>query len=197
MLLFDNLPGWNALRTSGRLVLWAMVPLALLAAGAVSEFVRRSHALARTRVPTWPGPWLRFASLVPLLLVTVEGLQQQDFPVAPPQPAAMRTVDGPMLVLPTDDIADMHAVLWTTTKFQQVTNGSSSFTPPGLRELREVSKSFPDPASVAALRERGVTTVVLLRDKVGGTPWERAADVAVDDLGIQREDLPDAVVFRL
>jgi hypothetical protein len=39
--------------------------------------------------------------------------------------------------------------------------------------------------------------VLLLRDLVGGTDWERAGDVPVDDLGIQREDLPDAVVFRL
>jgi hypothetical protein len=36
-----------------------------------------------------------------------------------------------------------------------------------------------------------------LRGQAAGTPWERAGDVPVDALGIRREDLDDAVVFRL
>ena len=39
--------------------------------------------------------------------------------------------------------------------------------------------------------------MLLLRSQVAGTPWERAGDVPVDALGIRREDLDDAVVFRL
>jgi hypothetical protein len=43
-----------------------------------------------------------------------------------------------------------------------------------------------------------VTTVLLLRSQVAGTPWERAGDVPVDTLQIQREDLDnDSVIFRL
>ena len=57
---------------------------------------------------------------------------------------------------------------------------------------------FPDAASVQYLRETGVTTVLLIRNQVGGTPWERAGDVPVDALGIRREDLDDnTVIFRL
>jgi hypothetical protein len=42
-----------------------------------------------------------------------------------------------------------------------------------------------------------VKTVVLLRNRVAGTPWEATIDLPVDSLGIQREDIGDAVVFRL
>jgi hypothetical protein len=196
-LLFEYLPGWNGIRTPSRLVMWTTLLLALLAAGAVSEFERRADGLAATRIPSWPGPWLRLATLVPLLLVAAEGTNRMEYPVVPSQPAAMRTIDGPMLVLPTTELGDMHVMLWSTTRFQQIANGSSGFAPPGMEEIRKGTEAFPDVPSIELLRQRGIRTVVLLRDQVAGTPWERAGDVPIDGLGIQREDLPDAVVFRL
>jgi hypothetical protein len=53
-------------------------------------------------------------------------------------------------------------------------------------------------ASVTYLRETGIETVLLLRTQAAGTPWERSGDIAVDALGIRREDLDDnTVVFHL
>ncbi|SCL65708.1 hypothetical protein [Micromonospora chersina] len=195
--LFEHLPGWNGLRTPGRMMLWATLLLGLLAAGAVTAFCARVRELAAERVPPWPGPWLRLATLVPLLLVVVEGLNVTPHPVVPRQPAVMRTVDGPMLVLPSSQNLDQPVMLWSTDRFQRMVNGGSGFTPDSQAQAREFTVSFPDFASVDYLRRRGVKNVVVLRDRLGGTPWEGMLDRPVDGLGVTREEVGDAVVYRL
>ncbi|MEV4654533.1 hypothetical protein [Micromonospora sp. NPDC049301] len=195
--LFEHAPGWNALRTPGRLMLWTTLLLALLAAGAVTALTERVRELAAQRIPSWPGPWLRLATLLPLLLVTVEGLNVTPHPVVPTQPAALRTVEGPLLVLPSNQSLDQHVMLWSTGGFPDVVNGGSGFTPRQLDDVRRVTQSFPDQTSVDYLRTLGVRTVVLLRGQVAGTPWEISIDAPVDLLGISRQEVDGAVVYRL
>jgi hypothetical protein len=148
-------------------------------------------------VPPWPGPWLRLATLLPLLLVIVEGLNTTPHPVVPMQPAAMRSVDGPMLVLPSSQNLDQPVMLWSTSRFQDVVNGGSGFTPDTLAHVRELTLGFPDQPSVDYLRILGVRNVVILRGQLAGTPWERIVDNPVDGLGITREEVGDAVVYHL
>ncbi|MEH0936881.1 hypothetical protein [Micromonospora psammae] len=195
--LFEYLPGWNGLRTPGRMMLWTTLLLGLLAAGAVSAFARRVREISAERVPARPSPWLRVAALLPLVLVVVEGLNTTPHPVVPEQPVAMRTVDGPLLVLPSSQNLDQPVMLWSTSRFQEIVNGGSGFTPVQLDEVRRVTLAFPDQTSVDYLRTLGVRHVVLLRDQVVGTPWEVTVDTPVDQLGITREEVGDAVVFRL
>jgi hypothetical protein len=198
LLLFEHLPGWDGLRTPGRLTLWTTLLLGILAAGAVSAFVERAHEIsAAERVPPRPGPLLRLATLVPLLLVLGEGLNATPQPVVPQQPAALRSVDGPLLVLPSDQGTDQLVMLWSTTHFQPLVNGGSGFTPRRLDEVRQATLTFPDQASVDYLRALGVRTVVVLRDRVAGTPWETTIDLPVDALGILRDDVGNTVVYRL
>ncbi|WP_262285030.1 hypothetical protein [Micromonospora sp. MA102] len=195
--LFEHLPGWNGLRTPGRMMLWTTLLLGLLAAGAVTAFCARVRELAAERVPPWPGPWLRLATLVPLLLVVLEGLNVTPHPVVPQQPAVMRTVDGPMLVLPSSQNLDQPVMLWSTDRFQRMVNGGSGFTPNSQAQVRDATVSFPDFGSVDYLRKLGVKNVVVLRDRLGGTPWEGMLDRPVDGLGVTREEVGDAVVYRL
>jgi hypothetical protein len=195
--LFSHLPGSLGLRIPGRLMLWTTILLAILAAGAVAEFVRRAEQLARQRIPPWPGPWLRLATLLPLILVLIEGWSATAHPVVPAQPTAMRTVGGPMLVLPTADLTDQTTMLWSTTRFQPMANGAGGFAATRQTELRRAVTTFPDAASIDYLRSHHINTVLLLRSQVAGTPWERAGDLPVDGLNIRREDLDDAVIFRL
>ncbi|MET7875467.1 hypothetical protein ABZS52_00885 [Micromonospora profundi] len=196
-LLFEHAPGWNALRTPGRLMLWTTLLLALLAAGAVTALTDRVRELAAQRIPSWPGPWLRLATLLPLLLVIAEGLNATPHQVVPTQPAAMRTAEGPVLVLPSSQNQDQHVMLWSTRGFPDVVNGGSGFTPRQLDDVRRVSQSFPDQTSVDYLRTLGVRTVVLLRGQVVGTPWEITIDAPVESLDISRQEVGDAVVYRL
>ncbi|HEX6498508.1 MAG TPA: hypothetical protein VF054_05690 [Micromonosporaceae bacterium] len=197
LLLYRYLPGFESIRTPGRLVVWTTLLLALLAAGAVSALVNRAQEIADQRVPYRPGPLLRLATLLPLLLVLAEGTNQLNHPVVPAQPAALREATGPMLVLPSDQLTDENVMLWSTTRFQKMVNGGSGFTPRDQEQTREVAKSFPDPASVDYLRRLGVKTVIVLKDRVQGTPYQHAATDPVDGLGISRRDDGDTVVFTL
>jgi hypothetical protein len=197
LLLFHHLPGWDGLRTPGRLVLWTTLLLGVLAAGAVSAFVGRARELAAGRLVADLGVWLRLAALVPAVLVLVEGLNTTPHPIVPQRPAAVRTVNGPLMVLPSDQLTDMNVMLWATDDFPRMVNGGSGFTPVRQEQIRQASRSFPDQASVTYLRELGVRTVVVLRDRVSGTPWQNAPDAPVEGLDISREEVGDTVVFRL
>ncbi|GIE32053.1 hypothetical protein Ait01nite_050980 [Actinoplanes italicus] len=197
MPLFGHFPASFDLRIPGRLMLWVTLLLAILAAGAVDDFVRRAEHLAALRIPPWPGPWLRLATLIPLILVALEGWNTTAHPVVPAQPAALRTVPGPMLVLPTAELTDQTVQLWTTTRFQDVTNGGGSFNAQAQAEMRAKVATFPDATSVAYLDSLGVRRVLLLSDHIAGTAWEDAGDLPVESLGLRREDVPGAVVFTL
>ncbi|MFD0741255.1 hypothetical protein ACFQ1L_04320 [Phytohabitans flavus] len=195
--LFNYLPGWDGLRTPGRLMLWTTLLLGILAAGAVGAVVRRVNEIAATRVTQRPGILLRLVTLVPLLLVLVEGLNTTPHPAVPRQPEVMRSDSGPMIVLPFNLTYEQTVMLWSTTRFQPVVNGGSGFTPVRQERTREAVETFPDQASVDYLRELGVKTVVLLRDALAGTPWQAAVDLPVDTLGIQREEIGNTIVYRL
>jgi hypothetical protein len=197
MPLFGHFPASFDLRIPGRLMLWVTLLLAILAAGAVDDFVRRAEHLAAQRIPPWPGPWLRLATLIPLFLVALEGWNSTAHPIVPAQPTALRTVPGPMLVLPTADLTDQTVQLWTTSKFQDVTNGGGTFNARTQTELRAKVATFPDAASVAYLDSLGVRRVLLLSDHIAGTSWEDAGDLPVESLGLRREDVPGAVIFTL
>ena len=195
--LFGHLPSSLGVRIPGRLMLWVTLLLSILAAGAVADFVRRAEHWSAQRIPPWPAPWLRLATLVPLALIIVEGWNATAHPVVPAQPPTMRTVAGPMLVLPTDEVTDDTVMLWSTSRFQRIANGSGGFATARQAELRRNVATFPDAASIQYLRSLNVNTVLLLRSSVAGTPWERAGDTPVDALGIRREDADNAVIFHL
>lgn len=196
-VIYEWLPGWDGLRTPGRLVIWTTLLLGVLAAGTVSALVSRARDLAVHRGSPRPGGWLRLAALVPLVLVLTEGFNTTPHVVVSPQPEALATVDGPVLVLPSDQHTDMQVMMWSTDRFLPVVNGGSGFLPESLAVTRRVTESFPDAASVSHLRSLGVATVVVLPDRVAGTQWEGAVHATGTDLGITREEIGEAVVFHL
>jgi hypothetical protein len=204
LTLYDHLPGWDGLRTPGRLVLWTTLLLGVLAAGAISALVAHvaesaagAGGAADAKRTAW---WRRLAAAGPLALVLFEGLNITPHPVVPTRPAALRTAGAPVLVLPSSYAADEKVMLWSTERFQPVVNGVSSFALPRRERIRDLTQTFPDAASVAALRELGVTSVVVLRNQVAGTPWEGVLDTppaSLTGLGVTRDDHGDAVVFHL
>jgi hypothetical protein len=190
------LPGWDGLRTPGRLVVWLTLMLALLAAGFLTE-------LQNSLIPGVPGQsriqarWKVAALLVPALLVAVEGLNTIAHPSPQPPPAALRQVPTPVLVLPSDQWWDLQTMWWSTAGFPTMANGASGFVPPATAAIRSNAEHFPDPASIAALRAAGIRTVVLVPGNAYGTPWERAVDVPVTGLGITRTIVGETIVYRL
>jgi hypothetical protein len=198
LLLFEYAPGWQGLRTPGRFIVWTTLLLGILAAGSVAAFIQYAQESRREpAIANRLGFWLRLATVLPLLLVVAEGLNRTPHPVVPRQPEAMRTTQSPLLVLPSDERIDNNVMLWSTDRFEPIVNGNSGFVPDRLAEVREVTATFPDSASIDYLRELGVRTVILLPAKAVGTPWERAAATPVDGLGITREEVGEAIVYRL
>jgi hypothetical protein len=197
LMLFRHAPGWDALRTPGRLVIYTTLLLGLLAAGAVTGIGNRLAARRQAGTPTaWPR-WVTAVMLLPGLLVLGEGLNKTPHPEVPEQPPALRGVAGPLLVLPSDPMFDQSVMLWSTDGFPKMVNGGSGFFPNSTTEIRNASASFPDAASVEYLRGKGIRTVVVLRARIAGTPWQSAADKPVDGLPLRRTESGDAVVFVL
>lgn len=192
--LFRTLPGWDALRTPGRLIIWVTLGLCLLAAGAVTRLVEETRRRPQTSTAILVAT---AAAVLPVSLVVVEGRGTvPQWPVAT-QPVPLRSLAAPVLVLPTGQVADYHIMLWSTEGFPLLTNGDSGFNPVFQVAMRTEASTFPDQGSVSALRARGVRTVVIVRSRTPGTLWEGAAEQPVAGLGITRRDLGDAVVYDL
>ncbi|MEV6526142.1 hypothetical protein AB0M43_29790 [Longispora sp. NPDC051575] len=197
LLVYRSLPGMEALRTPGRLMLWVTLLLAVLAAGAVSAFAQQAYEVARSRPLHQLGIPLRLAMVLPVLLVGVEGWNNTLHPEVPPPPVAFSTLKAPLMLLPSDQFTDEAAMLWSTDGFPTMVNGGSAFYPMRQDEIRNASMTFPSPESVQYLRDLGVKTVVVLRDRIPGTAWERAADAPTDGLGIDRREDGRTVIFTL
>ncbi|MFG1927548.1 hypothetical protein [Cryptosporangium sp. NPDC048952] len=193
LLLYRYLPGWDAIRTPGRLVVWTTLLLALLAAGAITAFGNRF-----ARDGTWPRFVVALA-LVPAVLVGVEGLNTTPHPTVPTQPQAFTHVAGPALVLPSD-ARDQWVMLWSTDGFPKIVNGGSGFTPKSQETIRAAAEEFPTERSIAYFRRLGINTVVVLRGgdlSAVGTPYEHALTDDVSGLDVLRTDRGDGVSFDL
>ena len=226
LLLFRYGPGWDAIRTTGRMVLWTTLCLALLAAGAATAIHERLGRLSAARaepggasaaVPAdasgareaaragsgagrrravRPAQWALAAVLC--LAVLAEGVQRLPHPTVQPEPVAMRGLTGPALVLPTDPQMDKRVMLWSTDGFPKITNGESGFRPTVTDRVRAAALAFPDAASVAFLRRLGVRTVLVVRANIAGGPFAKALTRPIAGLPMRRTaTTPEAVVFTL
>ncbi len=194
------LPGWMALRTPGRLVIWVTLGLCLLAAGAVAR-AREVLGTACRRVGLLRGSLAGAVAAVlattPAAAIVAEGRHETPHVPVATAPVRLAELEQPVLLLPSSDVADYHLMLWGTEGWPVLANGGSGFETAEQVSLRAAAGSFPDAASVAALRARGVRTVVVFRSRAVGTQWAGAADAAVLGLALRRVDTGDAVVFAL
>jgi hypothetical protein len=194
----DYAPGWQGLRTTGRLAfLWSLGLAVLAGMGAerlVDLVTRRSSDEGRPLVPTAVAAT---GAVVLALLVGYEGAPRLPVVSVPVEPAAMHGLAGPQLHLPSDGLNDTPYMLWSTDGYPKIANGGASYTPKSLELLRQQTVGFPDAASVQLLSSEGFRTVVVHRDRIPGTPWAAAADKPVDGLGITRRDEGNVVVFDL
>ncbi|MEV4844019.1 hypothetical protein AB0K20_12470 [Micromonospora matsumotoense] len=195
----STVPGESAVAGESAGLAQAQPARPLLRSAAWSGSVAEQEA-TREPAPKRDGQRWRLARLalvVPLVLVLLEGVNRTPHVPVPEQPAALRGLTGPALVLPSDGIRELHVMLWSTDGFPKVVNGLASFTPQAQERIRAVSMTFPDATSVAYLRQVGLRTVVLLPGWAPGTPWADVAARPVDGLGISREIVGEDVIYRL
>ena len=186
-VLFDFAPGWDAVRTPGRINTLTSLGLALLAGAGLCVVVRRvsrrSYAVAAATG----------AALV--IAILLEGLGPLDHPRVPTPPQVVRDAPAPQLHLSTDQ--DVRYVYWSTAGFPAIVNGIGSFDPEGYRRLRIELAGFPDSRSVAALRRLGVRSVILHPESAVGSVWEDAATKPITGLGIDRTRVDGVILFQV
>ncbi|GID96688.1 hypothetical protein Adi01nite_61000 [Amorphoplanes digitatis] len=191
--LFLYLPGFDGTRTPGRLILWPTLLLGVLAAGLITHLSRRAaavtgreHARLAARVVT-----------VPLLIVVLfEGMPELDHVALPAAPAALAAAPAPLIVLPSDEGIDLNIALWSTAGFPTMVNGAASISTPDHQAIRDLMQTFPSAPSLDRLRGLGIRSVVVIRDRVLGTPFE-AVLRAPPTPGVTRRDIGPDILYTL
>ena len=96
----------------------------------------------------------------------------------------------------TDDGVDSNVMLWSTDGFPTMMNGVASYTTPNHQALRDVMQTFPSRPSLDMLRQFGIRSVVVIHDRVTGTPYEAALNAPAVP-GITRRDVGADVIYTL
>lgn len=189
--LFDFAPGWDGVRTPGRINTLTSLGLALLAGAGLCVLVR--HVRDRTQARAVVA--VAVTALVGVILV--EGLGPLAHPQVPAPPAAVRLAAAPQLHLPAGFHDDLVYSYWSSAGYPETVNGAGGFDPDSYDRLRKAVREFPDARSVAALRELGVRSVLVHPERAVGTPWEGAAARPLGGLPLTRERVGDVILFRL
>jgi len=199
-LVYEVLPGWQAIRVPGRLVTFSSLGLALLA-GAGAQ--RAMGAAANRRFARgWVGPAVA-ALLALAIAVEGRGLPFDPFdnraqPAVPTAPPSMASVPAPQLHLPAERASDNRRyILWSTDGFPKLVNGRSSLNPTFTQRLIEDVHGFPNRRTVRLLARTGVRSVVLHADRTEGTPWQGAARRPVGGLPVTRTRRDGLLIYEL
>jgi hypothetical protein len=163
-LLLDNAPGWDGVRTPGRLATLTSLGLSLLAAAG-------AHRLAGGAARRLGHRGGRLAPAVPVALmaamagaVLAEGRGSVPNPAVPPVPSGQDAVPGPQYHLPTNAAYDRVYQYWSVNGFPLIANGVATFGIHSQDALRVKMASFPDARSVDILRREGFRSVILHLD---------------------------------
>ena len=191
-LFYDFAPGWQAVRTPGRLNTTTSLGLALLA-GAGASVVYHRAAQVRRRPDLVAGA----LAVLMAVVVLIEGKGSIWAGTPRELPAALTQAEPPVMHLPFDEIHDRIYTFWSIEGFQPTVNGVGAIVPKELSQLRKDMEAFPDIATIEELRSLGVKTVVLHSGLAASTPWKDTAQVSVDGLGITRTDIEGTILFDL
>jgi len=192
-VLYEALPGWNGIRTPGRMATFTSLALALLAAGGAEAAVR---AVRRWRWPAWSA--ITVAGVFALAIVTegrslpFDPFDNQAEPEVPPPAASTADIPQPQLHLPALTAKENRAFqLESTDGFPKIVNGRASTNPAVVLDLAKHMATFPDAATVRELQAYGVRTVVLHLGLTEGTPQAGAQRNPITGLPLKRYTLPD------
>ncbi len=174
--LYDNVFAFRGLRVPPRIG-----QLGLMAVGVLASFgLARLVEVVRARRPTW-------SSAVGIAAIAVTCLEYASRPLAlipvDPRPSAVASwlhaqprgvvaefpAPGPV----SEGVPEVRYQYASIFHWQPLVNGYSGMYPATYVQWIEAMKAFPDDASIAALRERGVTYVVLHERYYGRGEYQR------------------------
>jgi hypothetical protein len=159
-LAYETVPPVRGMRVAARFSILLGISLAVLAAYGARRLLSR-----------WTG-WRRRAALAAGVLLLMIDLRPNLvlYPVWPDIPRIYKAVSGlPDAVLAefpfeqnepmvTNELPYQYFSLW---HWRQMVNGYSGFSPEGHQWLVQLMRTFPDDASIAALRTHGVTHITV------------------------------------
>jgi len=164
--LYRTLPPIRGMRVPARFSIILGISLAVLAAFGARRLLSRWSGGARR---------VAFAGLVAFAVVDLRPSLMLH-PVYTDVPGIYAELAGRQDVVLAEFPFEQHDV-WTTNEipfmyfsiwhWRQMVNGYSGFRPDSHIALIELAKDFPDPASITALRSRGVTHVTVNCDFLG------------------------------
>jgi hypothetical protein len=198
-VLYDVLPGWDAIRTPGRLATFSSLTLALLAGAGATALIR---AGTRRR---WPGWWTPAVAGILMLAIVTEGrsipfdpLDNQAEPPVPPSGPSTADLPQPQLHLPALTAKENRAFqLESTAGFPKIVNGRASTNPAKVLNLVHDMANFPDRATVAELQAYGVRTVIIHPGLTHGTPQAYAIRKPITGLPLRRYRDGPLVVYEV
>lgn len=193
-LIWKHTPAWAITAHPAQLMVFCTLPLAILAAGAVSRLCGHGSFGYRGR-----ALGLRSAALaiVPVLIV-LEGWASIPHQPVPATPAALTAADEPLVVLPSNPATDGEVMFWSTTSdYPALANGQGPIASTSVARMRKEMRNFPDATSVAYLRSNGFRSVVLLRSQLPGTVWQSADRKPSPKLGLTRTEKGNCVIFTV
>ncbi|SDL68711.1 hypothetical protein SAMN05216298_4805 [Glycomyces sambucus] len=191
--LYEYAPGWDAIRTPGRLVIYLTLILAVLAAGTLTRFADEADDVAHRarvdkRLKVKAPRRVQALLFLPLVPVLWEGLTVAPYVEVPEAPVDMAALEGPVLFLPSGG-GDTKVQYWSTDGFVEVANGVAAFTPDEQAGLRSMAETFPADDAVEALREAGIETVVVLPGS--------GLDLGIEPFGVEVQRVGDSSVYDL
>lgn len=191
--LFEFAPGFDAIRTPGRLMTLATLGLALLA-GLGAERVR--SALTTRGGNSWSSA---VAPVAMILVILLEGARVPRLVSPLPIPPAQAAADDPIVHLPTDEIADRLYMFWSTDGFPRMFNGVGAFPLRSQVEGRRALEGFPNEESLAYLNAIDIRTVIVHLDRMQERDpgWLTDAETRSEELGLSSRRIGGALLYRL
>ena len=198
-VLYDVLPGWDAIRTPGRLATFSSLTLALLAGAGAAALIRAGR---RRRWPSWS---LTAVAGVLVLAIVTEGrslpfdpLDNQAQPAVPPSGPSTADIPTPQLHLPALTAKENRAFqLESTQGFPDIVNGRASTNPAVVLNLVRDMANFPDAATVRELQDYGVRSVIIHPGLTEGTPQAGAIRKPIAGLPLRRYRSGPLVVYEV
>jgi hypothetical protein len=192
-LLFEYVPGWEALRATGRAWVVGLLGVGVLAGIGALAIGRWLASRFRWRAHTVVG----VVALVAVVGVLVEGYAPWTAADHGTVDVAVSPVDEHLADLPAGGVLYLPALeqgegavreafsgfrqaenVYGTTAHHRITpNGYSGFFPPSWKRLSREMEALPDADTIARLRALGIRYVVV-RDWAAGTVWAPLLDPA-------------------
>jgi hypothetical protein len=192
-LLFEYVPGWEALRATGRAWVVGLLGVGVLAGIGALAIGRWLASRFRWRAHTVVG----VVALVAVVGVLVEGYAPWTAADHGTVDVAVSPVDEHLADLPAGGVLYLPALeqgegavreafsgfrqaenVYGTTAHHRITpNGYSGFFPPSWKRLSREMEALPDADPIARLRALGIRYVVV-RDWAAGTVWAPLLDPA-------------------